>query len=319
MVEKNQYPDLELIVTSGFNRWDSLWGGNEVINRRRQSEAEELISFMADLGLQYILPRGTITYSARGSASTIDLIFASEHLVNDLESRTIYLEDHGSYHKLLHSRFLIHSESRSTTPRYLFKDAPWTKICEYIQDQVYKISAIPEMLDLYSHQIVNVLTEAIQKFVPIAKRSVYTKRWWTKDLSRLRMEYTQLRNLFRRKRRNQEQGLCQIEAQAWEAKHVYFKAMRNQKKKHWDDLLEESENIWQAAKYLATSTIAKPSFSPIARLKNSDGSFVHQTANISATLLQTFFPPLPAYKTLMQTMPENLLPMIAILVSLTDG
>lgn len=54
------------------------------MNHPRQSEADKLILFMADLGLQLISPRGTITFSARGSGSTIDLIFASEHLVNKL-------------------------------------------------------------------------------------------------------------------------------------------------------------------------------------------------------------------------------------------
>lgn len=37
-----------------------------------------------------------------------------------------------------------------------------------MQDQLHKISAAPEVLDLYLRQIVNVLTEAIQKFVPVA-------------------------------------------------------------------------------------------------------------------------------------------------------
>ena len=77
------------------------------MNHLRQGKADELISIMADLGLQCILPRGTIIYSARGSGSTIDLIFASEHLVNDLESCIVYSKDHGSDHELLHSRFLI--------------------------------------------------------------------------------------------------------------------------------------------------------------------------------------------------------------------
>lgn len=102
--EKSTIPELELIITGDFNRWDWLWGGNQIINHPRQGEAEELISFVADLGLQCVLPRGTITHSARGSGSTIDLIFALEQLVDNLESCMVYPNDHGSDHELLQSK-----------------------------------------------------------------------------------------------------------------------------------------------------------------------------------------------------------------------
>lgn len=75
-------------------------------------------------------------------------MFAPEYLINDQGSYTIYLEDHGSYHKLLHSKFFGYFKSRLTIPQYLSKDVPKTKICEYIQDQIYKIFVTPEMLDL---------------------------------------------------------------------------------------------------------------------------------------------------------------------------
>lgn len=104
----------------------------------------------------------------------------------------------------------------------------------------------------------------------------------------------------------------QVEAQAWEAKGIYFKAMRTQKKKHWEEFLEDSDNIWQAAKYLAPSSTAKPSFSPIACLKDRDGNFVCHTTDISTTLLQKIFPPLPAYTAPTQTLLPKSLPMMAV-------
>lgn len=76
--------------------------------------------------------------------------------------------------------------------------------------------------------------------------------------------------------------------------------------------MEDSENICQAAKYLATSTTTKLGFSPIARLKDRRGTFVHQTTDISAALLQKFFPPLPAYTAPTQTTSPDPLPMKAI-------
>lgn len=165
--EKRQIPELELILTGDFNRWDSLWGGNQIINHPRQGESEDLIHFMADFDLQCVLPRGTITYLARGTGSTIDLIFVSEELVSDLESCKIYPNDHGSDHEFLQSYFLVKITPLAKAPRLLFKEAPWTKICEYLQKELHQISATPVDLDLYSTQIINLLIKVIEKLVPV--------------------------------------------------------------------------------------------------------------------------------------------------------
>ncbi len=151
----------------------------------------------------------------------------------------VYPNDHGSDHEILQSKFVIKTASPTKVPRLLFKEAPWTKICKYLQEQLYKVSAAPKDLYLFSYQIVNLLTDAIQKYIPVAKPSLYTKRSWTEDLSRLRGEYTQLKNLLWQKRRNEEPEFSQVEVQAWKAKGNYFKVMRTQKKKHWEEFLED--------------------------------------------------------------------------------
>ncbi len=88
--------------------------------------------------------------------------------------------------------------------------------------------------------------------------------------------------------------------------------MQAQKKKYWEGFLENSDNIWQAAKYLAPLSTAKPSFSTIPRLKDKEGNLVCHTSDISKTLLQKFFPPLPAYTPPSQTLLSNSLPILLI-------
>lgn len=118
---------------------------------------------------------------------------------------------------------------------------------------------------------------------------MYTKKWWTEDLSNLRKSYTRLRNLSRRKRRNREQGLVQLEAQVWEAKCHYFKPMRAQKKKHWEEFLEDTDNIWQAAKYLTPSSISKPIFSPITRLRSGNATMFIRIKTSQQAFYRNFF------------------------------
>lgn len=146
------------------------------MNHARQGESEELIQLMADFNLQCIIPRGTITYPARGIGSIIDLIFVSKESADNLESCKIYPNDHGSDHEFLQSTFLVKAAPFTKAPRLLFKEAPWRKICEYFEKELYRISATPEDLDLYSTQIVDLLTNTVHKLIPVAKPSIYTKR-----------------------------------------------------------------------------------------------------------------------------------------------
>lgn len=140
--EKSRIPELELIITGDFNRWDSLWDGNQIIDCARQGESEELIQLMADFNLQCIIPRGTITYPARGVGSTIDLIFVSEELVDNLESCKIYPNDRGSDHEFLQSTYLVKATPFTKAPRLLLKEAPWRKICEYLEKELLGIKCI---------------------------------------------------------------------------------------------------------------------------------------------------------------------------------
>ena len=142
----------------------------------------------------------------------------------------------------------------------------------------------------------SIVTEAMDKHVPKAKPSPYAKRWWTEDLSVLRKSYTRLRNQIRRRRRNREDYSPRLDGQAWVAKNIYFKAIREQKKKHWEDFLEDNENIWQVSKYLSNDA-GTSSFATISGLKTPEDQLVVSNSEIAATLVAKFFPPLPLYPT----------------------
>lgn len=59
----------EHIVLDDFNLHHPVWEGQDVVS---EEEAEELIYEMESLGIDLVLPPGTITYVERGSV-TIDL------------------------------------------------------------------------------------------------------------------------------------------------------------------------------------------------------------------------------------------------------
>ena len=119
--DKSVDADLELILTGDFNRWDSLWGGNQVAIHGRQGEAEPLVELMAELSLQSLLPRGTVTYSARTVSSTIDLIFTTARLAEEVEQSEVYDCNHGSDHEAIHSSFSTAIPVPLSAPRLIFK------------------------------------------------------------------------------------------------------------------------------------------------------------------------------------------------------
>ena len=75
----------------------------------------------------------------------------------------------------------------------------------------------------------NTVLEAVHALTPKAHPSLYAKRWWTKDLTKLRKIYTYKRNQARAARRS---GISEreLELQAKEAGKEYHNTIRRQKK-----------------------------------------------------------------------------------------
>ena len=230
-------PHLELILTGDFNRWDTLWGGNNIASYSRQDEGQILINLMAELDLQLLLPQGTITYSGATSlgnaAFTIDLVFSGTRLAEDRILYTTLDTNHGSNHAAIQTVFSMNiSELPVITPHQLFKFAPWNKILQMVSEKLYWISASPMNIDIYANQLLQIVQSVIEEHVLLAKPSLYAKQCWCKDVTALRKEYTNLKNRFHRAKRHNLGGniISTVDAQVSAAKHAYFKALRKRKK-----------------------------------------------------------------------------------------
>jgi ribonuclease HI len=89
-----------------------------------------------------------------------------------------------------------------------------------------------------------------------------------------------------------KQTSLELEQRAKTAAKEYHDAIRRQKSSHWNDFLADDANIWQAAKYLQTSSGTMGD--KIPPLVRADGSITEGRAEQAQELLATFFPPLPA-------------------------
>jgi hypothetical protein len=290
---KEQYgPQIELVIAGDFNRWHHLWGGHQatVDHFRRRYEAEPILDFMSEWNLQSLLRRGTITFEGPQGRSTVDLTLASGTLAAQLIQCKIHPVEHGSDHRAIETTFDVNSPHTATQiPRLCLKDVDWDTVCtrlEHLRQEDWSIHDSDD-LNRAVGRLLNQVTQTVKDLCTESKPSPYYKRWWTENLTALRREYTGIRNLHSRARKY---GIDRpdLEELAKQAKQKFHTAIRDQKKKHWKEFLQDTDNVWKAAKYMS----GNGGRMPIPALQN-DGETIEDDADKARAFLATFFPPLP--------------------------
>lgn len=132
------------------------------------------------------------------------------------------------------------------------------------------------------------VSKAIAEYTPQVQPSPYCKRWWTEGHSQLRDEYSYIKNQYTRFNRY---GISRIDLteRARVLRQQYHTAIRDEKRQHWKKFLENTDNIWQAARYAKNRTTG---LSPVPTL-HTDHVLAGADEDKAKLLLQTFFPPLP--------------------------
>ncbi|KID59535.1 Endonuclease/exonuclease/phosphatase, partial [Metarhizium hybridum] len=288
---------VDVVVVGDFNPHDQLGGGGgggDEILLARQGEADGIIELMTEFSLNSLLPRGTKTWKGTDKAgrireTTIDLVFASQDLANDLVRCGPHVTDHGSDHRTIETIFETAVPESIPQVRLLFKNAPWKKINVRVAVGL-EGSPAECTVQQQTDRLMSVVLEAVHALTLKAKPFAYAKRWWTTDLTQLRRIYTYWRNRARTERRV-GQPVIELEETAKAAAKRYHSAIRQQKRSHWDAFLKDEDNIWEAAKYLNPGV--DPAFGKVPQLVRADKSRTAFNEEQAEELLATFFPPLP--------------------------
>ena len=178
----------------------------------------------------------------------MDVILGSERIKDDLEYCRVYDNDYGSDHKPIALSFSGFTPRENPRMRKrLYKNADWEKIREVIgrklgDGRYMKAITDTATLDRIAGILVNEINGVLEEHVSRAKESPYAKRWWSKELSILRADFTVKRNRITTLRRRDE-DTTQAREIASAARRTYLDEIDRQKKQHWKDFLDDPQNI----------------------------------------------------------------------------
>ena len=176
------------------------------------------------------------------------------------------------------------------TARFSFREAPWADVNRELRDletEVIDITDYPE-LDATVGRLTGRISAAIRQLVPVARPSPYGKRWWTPELTALRDTYTWARNRRTQARRYGVDSAA-LEDTASYLRKQYHRAIRDAKRQHWKEFLDNTDNIWKAARYLQPGD---HSMGIVPTLRSGEQT-INDDLGKAHALLETFFPPLP--------------------------
>jgi ribonuclease HI len=295
--------DINVILLGDFNRHHPLWDeprNQHLFTEARLTAAEPLLEILATYDLKMTLPEGLPTHelSTTKNYSRLDNVFISTNLADHvnictaLTSPRVPATDHFTIQTVLD---LTCDKAAASTGRN-FHEVNWDLFTPSLAD---KLANLPtsyiknvQAFDKRLGDIMEAMQSTIRELVPAAKDSPYAKRWWTKELRKLRKKRNKLSNrAFRRK----EEPDHPVHEQYKEAHAKYQAEIKKAKQDCWNGFIDNADHeaLWTAHKYLtSTPTDGGATRIPTLATTGPEGERIAHTSNEekSRALYETFFP-----------------------------
>lgn len=251
-------PGVENLIIGDFNKHHALWSGEENPDRNEQSKTDTMFDMMATYGLEVMTTPGTKTRfdSAHNSWSTLDLVLATEKIAGAIVTCKSRIEDgHGSDHRTIEVEVEMSLLSRPIPLRLNYRATDWDALVEEVTPLLEAIrhSALdhPNQIDETAESLTDILNAATKRHTPFRNPSPYSKRWWTKELTKLRKRYLKAQ----RKHTSDpsEENRLLMEAKRKE----YHSKMDKAKSDHWEEFLEtiSEKSVWTAHRYTSDAPV----------------------------------------------------------------
>ena len=181
-----------------------------------------------------------------------------------------------------------------------FRNVDWESFEKVLTGKLDKLSPQNRIrnageLDDACLKLTKALQDTIDEEVRTTSTGITAKKWWTKELKKLRQEAN------KKGRKASQYGEWpehHSHAEKREAHKLYHKTMERTKRQHWRDWLEKAEDpdIWTAHRYTASPAGdgGKSRIPVLLSTRNGQEITAATNEDKSNMLAKTFFPPRPA-------------------------
>ncbi len=276
-----------IIIAGDFNTHHPLW--NPPGYARHDGEADTLVTMMADLGLNLLLPAGTVTYPDAGT--TIDLIWGNDRAENNVLMCKIATEhDYGSDHLPIETwlELSVTTQFQAATPPYNYAMTDWNalrvNLLQYLPPIIPATMTTRHKVDKFTEQLVDAISRALDETTPRKRPCPHSKRWWNEEITKLHRKANHLRNIYLKTRANEDKV-------AWREKDNELNdKIAQAKRDKWREYVENADgkSVFQIKNYI--TNLPTPTFIPT--LNKQAATHDQKTA----LLQKTFFPQPPPAK-----------------------
>ena len=296
-----------------FNRHHPHWDNpsdTRLFTREALNNAEILISAVAGLGLDLALPPGIPTHlhNVTKKWTRLDQVFISEELADTVISCDVLKSTPGinTDHIPILTLLDLNLTRIAAAPPRNFRNVDWESFVKTLTakldegDHPTRIRS-PEEVEPACRKLTKALQETINVEVPTTEIRIKAKKWWTKELTKLRQEANK-----KGRKASKYKGWPEHHShgERKKANKLFHKTLEHTKRQHWRDWLEKADDpdIWTVHKYMS-SPVGDGGKSRILVLKatcNRQEANVTTNEEKSSILAKTFFPPRPLEDTLTQ-------------------
>ena len=290
VVRQQLATDAQHVLLGDFTLHHPFWNG--ITRPTQHAAADQLLNIVEEFDLSLTLPKGTVTWEARNSFSTIDLVFMSEFLAERLEhfmSRPEMIQS--SDHIPISTRILLGSEQLTNLKRRAWKLLNMEKLREAESNAppVIHPRSTAE-IDQYAQTIQEFLQKIITASVPWARPSEYAKPFWNEECNRATRETRKLRR-FWSSSRHLDDWKAYMKSNDKKQK-IIQKAKTLSFRKEISKATESPLGIWKLARW-AKDRSQKPREIPKMPPLRYEGQTAETFEEKAEMLKAKFFPPPP--------------------------